>query len=212
MKKKLLSVLMAGALVATSSVNAFASTAQLTWGENDTKETEITITGNVADRTGAIQPGTLSVTVPTAATFNVSKEGVLTGTSMEVVNNGEQAIDVFAYQFVDTNKNNGIKVGPESELGSNDRTYVSLSLRGNNATAYFKTETEEDERGVYSDKVFEQNTKADATGVKIAANIAKDGKCTLELEGKAGTSGAEITKAEKDTFTLKLKIKKASNK
>ena len=208
MKKKLLSVLMAGVLVASSSVNAFADGKVITGEDTTTLETDVTIKGNVANQSGDTLAGTISVTVPTAATFNVNKDGNFTGTQLEVTNSGEQEIDIFAYEFIDTNAEDGIKVMKSSELSSENRTRIALRLEGNRGTAHFAT-VRGNSNGVYSDA--EHQNAGDSTGVKIA-RLSKGENYALDLKGEAGASQEAVNKAEQDTFTLKLKIKKASDK
>lgn len=212
MKKKLLSVLMAGALVATSSVNAFAATPNVTGLDNETKETEIKIEGNVANEQNHIKPGTLSVTVPTAATFRVEQSGDFSAPNIQVENHGNDDIDVFAYQFIDVNKTDGINIVSSSEdLSQKDRTHLTLNLGGNVAVAYFKTEAEgSDKKGVYKDA--ECNTpNADASGIKIA-RVKSGQSYEMTLNGAAGKNGNQVTEAKQDAFTLKLKIAKATDK
>ena len=207
MKKKLLSVLMAGALVATSSVNAFATT-HITGSEGASHDAEVTITGDVANQSGDVKPGTLNVTVPTTATFSVNQQNAFVGTDINVVNNGTQAIDVFAYEFIDTNNTAGINVIKKADLNDKNRTHVSLNLRGNIGTAYFTTEKTSENRGVFSDEgctVF-----GDASGVKIA-KVDKGSSQNLSLQGEAGQTG-EVTNSQQDTFTLRLKIAKSTDK
>ena len=99
MKKKFLSLMMAAAVVATTSVNAFASSdATVT---TDGEEVDVTITGSVNDERNNPPEGTISVTIPTALAFTVDSTGNFKGTSLDVVNNGTQKVDVYAYQFVD---------------------------------------------------------------------------------------------------------------
>lgn len=210
MKKKLLSVLMAGALVATSSVNAFAAP-NVTGLDNKSYETDVQIEGNIANQQDQVQAGTLSVTVPTAATFNVNKEGVFAGTEIEIQNHGTQDIDVFAYQFIDRNGDEGIKVMKESELGSENRTRVSLKLEGNESTAYFATvANNSSERGVYSDPQH-QSAVNDSSGHKVA-KVNKNSNLSLKLLGKAGSNGNPVDSSVQDTFTLRLKIAKSTTK
>ncbi len=213
MKKKLLSVLMAGALVATSSVNAFATDTKVIDGlETQSHETNVEITGDIADKNGDVKPGTLNVTVPTAATFSVNDKNVFTGTSLKIVNNGEQEIEVFAYEFIDVNDTTGINVVKKESLTDQNRAHVSLKLAGNAGTAYFtttKTNGAEEDRRVYSDEGCTQY--GDATGIKVA-KIAKNNSYDLRLEGEAGKDGEAVEQAIRDNFTLKLKIAKATTK
>lgn len=209
MKKKLLSVLMAGALVATSSVNAFADTV-INGSEERSHDAQITITGDVANQSGDVKPGTLNVTVPTSATFAVNEQNQFAGTNINVTNNGTQAIDVFAYEFIDTNNETGINVVKKSELNDKNRTHVSLHLRGSVGTAYFTTARDSQNRGVFSNE--ECSSYGDSSGVKIA-KVYAGGNEALSLEGEAGQSeDTPVNNPERDTFTLRLKIAKSTEK
>ena len=214
MKKKLLSVLMAGVLVASSSVNAFAT--NLTGDDVDASgnvkeyEAEVTITGDVADDTGATKPGTINVTVPTAATFAVNKDGAFTGTTINVVNNGTQTIEVFVKEFIDVNGDEGIKLVSEAETAKQasesdavERNKVSLKLKGNRNTAYFAN-LSDSTTGVYSDATL---SSEEANGHKIS-EISANGNDTFTLEGDAGKKATTLTKAIQDKFTLKLMVRK----
>ena len=64
MKKKFLSLMMAAAVVATTSVSAFA--ANVTGSDASEAQTDVTITGNVQDNQGNDAVGTFKVTVPTS--------------------------------------------------------------------------------------------------------------------------------------------------
>ena len=218
MKKKLLSLMMAATLVATGSVSAFA--ANQATGSNNVigdsvdatgrvieHQSEVKITGDVADDNNKFKPGTINVTVPTAAAFQVDNNGVFNGANLNVVNNGTDAVEVFVDKFVDTNNTVGINViaGTEIDRDSNlTRDKISLSLRGNMGTAYLKTETSTTDSGVYSDRELLQKA---AKGHKIA-EIQPAGNETLYLEGTVGKQKTGIDAPIKDDFTLKLMIRK----
>lgn len=211
MKKKFLSLMMAAAVVATTSVSAFADTVSAVGGKVnglDDKEytTEVQIKGDVENTGGNILPGTLSVTVPTAATFRVTKENKLEGTKINVVNNGEQDIDIFAYKFTDPTGDSGITVLGKNALSGKDRRNITLKLIGNLKTAYLSSSAGSS-NGIYSD----ENVEHVETGngeIKIA-DVPQGGTRELSLEGEAGSQGAVDTPV-KDTFTLVLKIKKGT--
>lgn len=210
MKKKLLSVLMAGALVATSSVNAFAAP-NVTGADNQSHETEVRIEGNVTDNSNQTKPGTLSVTVPTTATFTVDADGGFTAPTIRVENSGQQDIDVFAYEFIDVNKADGINIVGTNDLTEQNRSYLSLSLEGNHSVAYFKTETNDSQKGVYTDAGC-STPHNDASGVKVA-KINSGDSYELRLAGETGKSTSQpVTEAKQDAFTLKLKIAKSTTK
>lgn len=207
MKKKLLSLMMAATMVATGTVSAFAKT--ITGPEMDGAvakeyETEVQITGDVADETGNVKPGTINVTVPTTATFSVNQHGNFTGTNLNVQNHGTQAIEVFVDEFIDLNGTNGIELVKNSELANKSRKGVSLRLVGNRTTAYLGNQGSAN-KGVFND--IDLNQEA-LKGIKVSEiSAGTDG--TISLEGSAGTNGTLVTTPEQDTFTLKLMIRKA---
>lgn len=212
MKKKFLSLMMAAAVVATTSVSAFATTTEITGDETREQTTNIDITGDVENQKGEIKPGTLSVTVPTTAAFRVSKEGNLEGSTMEVVNRGTQEIEIFVTEFIDVNGNDGIKVvsaektsKPKTETDAVDRSNVSLMINGNGGTAYLGTRTSNDTgTGVFSDR----NLIHEETNGKKISQISAKGTDKLKLSGKAGQKTDQINDAIRDDFTLKLMVRK----
>ena len=213
MKKKFLSLMMAAAVVATTSVSAFASTTQtIKDSEEVGGQAQITVTGNVEDTNGHTKPGTLNVTVPTAASFTVNKDKKFVGTEIKVQNNGTQDIDVFAYEFIDSTKNSGITVKKKSQLQSENTTnIIALRLEGNNGVAHFASEAGND-RGVYDNAEHNPASTSDdgikKNGVKIA-NILKGDFYDLRLRGDVNENADVVSTPESDTFTLRLKIKKA---
>lgn len=212
MKKKLLSLVLAGAMVASTSVSAFAKT--ITDADSTDPTTEITITGKVASDTGDLPAGRFNVTIPTTASFTVSQDGAFIAPEAIVVqNDGDQKIDVYAYKFTDStpNNDNGITVTGKSGLSEKNRTNVSLNIVGNGTTAYLGS-TPGTSNGIYSDA--DLGTPASAGGTKIAT-VAKRDTQKLTLEGKAGEKpksdeAGKVPNAVNDTFTLTLKIKKST--
>lgn len=210
MKKKFLSLMMAAAVVATTSVSAFASTTQtIKDSEEVGGQAQITVTGDVEDTNGDTKPGTLNVTVPTAASFTVNKDKKFVGTEIKVQNNGTQNIDVFAYEFIDPTEGSGITVKKKSGLQSGEKTnIIALRLEGNIGIAHFNSEAG-DNRGVYAKE--DQTDRAGEDGVKIA-NILKNDFCDLSLKGDIPNNPTVVDTPESDRFTLRLKIKKADKK
>ena len=208
MKKKLLSLVLAGAMVASTSVSAFAATGQdvtiIKNSESETGKAEIKILGEVTGSGGQTVPGTLNVTVPTTASFAITQQGNFNAPEIKVTNNGNQSIDVLAYQFIDVDgPNTGINIKKSTEL--TDRREVSLSISGGFAKAYFKSEEQtQSQTGVYSDEGLDTHSQGD--GVKIAEIAGGGNYQDLTLEGKAGTTNVDTP--ARSEFTLKLKIKK----
>lgn len=218
MKKKFLSLMMAAAVVATTSVSAFADStidgvtypdaANITSKDTSEATQDVTITGNVLDEKGNTPEGTFKVTVPTAATFTVNQSGAFVGTNLTVKNEGTQEVEVYAQEF--SNKGNGsISVVAEQTIADSKaetpRSTVSLKLAGDDNTyAYLASG---DKAGVYGQE--DLGNKA-AGGVKLLTLAAGDETNpttkTIRLQGTAG--GKKIDTPVTDSFTLTLKIKK----
>lgn len=219
MKKKFLSLMMAAAVVATTSVSAFAddTTTNLTQSETSQPTADVKITGKVIDDNGHEPVGNFNVTVPTTATFMVSKQGDLESAKINIKNNGQQKIDVYAEKFVDTTRNtgDGITVVSENSLSEKNRTYVSLRVHGKTGNVYLKTETQASEKGLYTDNGL--GTRAETEDQLRLTSISAGGNEDLTLEGKAGVKTKDdnaefaVTKAVSNDFTLTLKIKKSAN-
>lgn len=210
MKKKFLSLMMAAAVVATTSVSAFATD----YNEQESKviEHNVTITGDVADDQGEYKPGTIQVTIPTSAAFKVDETGEFTTGNIVVNNRGTQKIDVLAYRFVDTNGNDGISVKAKNAVITSQetvkRTDISLSVRGNQGIVHLKSENKgEDKSGIYLTEALDREEK----NGHLISSILAGGNDTLSLIGEAGKNPSGVDKAVQDTFTLTLKIKKSTN-
>lgn len=202
MKKKFLSLMMAAAVVATTSVNAFAANEKTVTTDGESVEVQINgIVNNSKDQPPA---GTLSVTVPTALSFTVNNSGGFTGSNITVTNTGTQAIDVYAYQFTDVTPTTGIVIKESNDLQK--KSDVSLSLNGNDGIAYFRSEA--NGKGIYD----EEGHSVGEPGAKIANIEGGDAK-TLYLNGSAGTNELDTKytlTGINEKFTLRLKIKKAA--
>ena len=212
MKKKFLSLMMAAAVVATTSVSAFAD--DYSWSENAEQDVNVNITGDVADGTGHTVSGTLSISVPTATTFTVKEDGTVITSPITVQNRGTQAVDVYAYKFADNtpDANKGITVVGKSGLTSASN-YATLSLRlnGSAGDAYLKSEPSKEEGiyGVYTDLNCEAASLATGTGAKLLS-VGGNQKDTITLEGTTNKEGATAPAAAiQEKFVLTLKFKKA---
>lgn len=208
MKKKLLSLFLAGAMVATTSVSAFAETQTVTTSDDRDGSAEVEITGKVLGEGGEEAPGVFNVTVPTTASFLVDQKASVTSATIKITNAGSQDIDVYADQFKDlTSKDeDGITVVGEDGLENKNRTFVNLNIRGNQGNVYLKTESDSTKKGLYKNS----NADEEATGEDLKLINLKSGQeGNLTLEGKAGKTNTTQPKAVNNNFVLTLKIKKA---
>lgn len=201
MKKKFLSLMMAAAVVATTSVSAFADETVT----QDGSEVNVTVSGSVNSQDDNPPAGTLSVTVPTALTFSVNSSGNLTGSEIVVTNRGTEKIDVFAYQFIDSTPGKGIIVKENLDAGNEKRNEVTLSLQGNEATANFASNPGS-KKGIYGTATITDD------GMKISTvGTGSQNTDTLYLTGTAGNAQLDsqyTSTGMSERFTLRLKIKK----
>lgn len=227
MKKKFLSLMMAAAVVATTSVSAFAAdssvetptTPNVTTQDDKDGSADVTITGNIADEQGNMPAASFKVTVPTAASFTVTKNGFY-GPKLEVKNAGSQEIEVYAQSFTRVDEGSGeIKTVKEQDIKTNNRlsrANVSLKLEGQrfegkkeDSVAYLSVAN--GGNGVYTKNTLSADDVAEADGVKLlvlgAGNVTEQ-KDNIILKGSAG-QGA-VNKAIDDKFQLTLKIKKVT--
>lgn len=222
MKKKFLSLMMAAAVVATTSVSAFAADnnvhvtmpkdANVTDKDDQEPTHDIDITGNIQNDKGEMPPTTFKVTVPTAANFTVTNQGQFVGPDLTIKNEGTQGIDVWAYDFSKTGNGDIRVVGEDIVTDDNGRNVkrstVSLRLLVNGkAQAYLGADLESGKRGVYRDQDL---GTLEAEGIKLlsldaGADKAKEKK--IKIEGTAGKE-PNLEKPVADTFKLVLKIKK----
>lgn len=219
MKKKFLSLMMAAAVVATTSVSVFASPntidttpteateeKTMTISEGEGQTTNIGITGNVADSNNQVVPSTINVTVPTAAKFTVTNTGDLVGSNITIRNEGTEKVSVIAQKFIDTTDAKRINVVGESEVLSQseqDRTKVSLKLTGDLAAVDLKTTT-----GNGLGIVKANGDELGESENLVLDNVEGKSSKTLTLTGKAVKNGTALDKAIDDKFTLILRIKK----
>lgn len=213
MKKKLLSLVLAGAMVASTSVSAFAD---VTYDIDDKgKDHQVEITGNVADNDNATVPGTISVTVPTAVSFMINKDGEISGGDIVVKNTSEDKVEVVAKKFTDATPTSGIVLVKESALttsvASDDdsKVHASINLVGTTNTLGLVSSTTDSATGF----VNSAGTSV-SEGVNTTLGQAwNNNPLTLRLEGKtkAATSDdySAPTQALRNSFNLVLKIQKA---
>ena len=207
MKKKFLSLMMAAAVVATTSVSAFAAetTQNITVAPTGDSEVTIPMKGDITDNSGSTVPSSISVTVPTAANFTVNKDGVLQASSITITSHGEK-VEVVTGDFKDSTGTKEIEVVPPTELSNKStvaRNKVSLKLQGTDGTVYLKTDTD-GKSGIYDYATGDEMTSE--TG-KVLGYAVNGTPLTLDITGEAGQQGEQ--KAVSDRFTLKLKIRKA---
>lgn len=207
MKKKFLSLMMAAAVVATTSVSAFAE--NYSWLENEDKGINVDITGNVQSKTGDITPGSLSVSVPTTASFTVNNDKTVQSATIRVENKGTTPVDVYAYKFADQTPATDSKITIVGKSNLNTASYthtLALKLRGNRGYAHLKSESEGN--GIYTDENCANRPQEEAEGIKLAyVDVSAYQDITLSGETKKDAEAPES--AVEDNFVLTLKIKKA---
>ena len=232
MKKKLLSLVLAGAMVASTSVSAFADgpasqtetqipqTPTAATGEKkvDVTDTEgsanIEIEGKIADNNNKLPASTISITVPTNASFTVDKNGKLIGSTITITSQSAEEVEVMAHEFTDSTGDEDIKVVSSGDLelenkkpSGADRKKVSLSLKGRKTVSLItNSDTNGVKKGIYK---YNTKTEAEAEDKKLGT-VTSNNPLVLNLEGEgvASTNADALDAPLKDTFTLTLKFKK----
>ena len=227
MKKKFLSLMMAAAVVATTSVSAFAADKTISTTpteatgankvvvseEGEGQDAKINIRGDIADQGNNLAPSTISVTVPTAAKFTVDKTGNLVGSNINITSEGTESVSVIAYKFIDTTPNSNINVVGENEVASSDgvgeaKKKVSLKLSGDIGSVVLKTETDRTKTGIYKVETGGAETEVPTSENFVLGNVKANSPLQLNLTGTAVKNGNALTTPVEDSFTLILKLKK----
>lgn len=190
MKKKVLSLLMAAAVIGTTAVPAYAQT----YEANDTQtiDANVTVTGTVSDRQGTAPAGKIQVEVPTTLSFTVDQAGNFDAPTYTISNKSSVPVSVTVGSFKETINGGGITVlGHGQDLSNSDRSNVKLALKGNNGYVDLAT--------VNTDEVI--------------SIIAESNSDTIQLLGEAGTAAQSVDvddKGASEDFNLVFKIKKNS--
>ena len=219
MKKKLLSLVLAGAMVASTSVSAFADTVSseiyeakggTTYNVTDKRDADIEIEGKIADAKDAVTPSTISVTVPTAAKFTVNSDGELIGSHINITSQGDTKVKVIAQGFTDisgTQKINAVDLttlnneNKKTEGEDVDRKKVYLTLSGKLGSVSLQSN-----KGVCG---LTTNTPVVDEESRVLGIVSNDSDLQLSLEGSAVKKGQPLDEPLSDSFTLVLRLKKA---
>lgn len=205
MKKKFLSLMMAAAVVATTSVSAFAAEHKLTTVEEE-KEVDIEIEGKVEDNSGHVLPSTVTVTVPTSLNFTVKKDGSIVSSEIEIKNSGDEPVSVIATDFIDTTgENDGIKVVRNAE--PNKRNEVNLRLVGGYQAITLTSEANGADKPA-GKMYINDNEEITSTKGILLKDITAGNSLELKIDGKGIAATESDTTAISDNFKLKLKFKK----
>ena len=214
MKKKLLSLVLAGAMVASTSVSAFATTTTYEVGENKEAEHQVTVNGNIANSSDHILPGTISVTIPTAVSFTINNKGKIDSGTINITSNSEDKVDVIAYQFIDPTKDSKITVVPAKTLGnetdssSDTNRHISLSITGGTKEVGLKS-TDGTTSGILKD----DGTEYLLTDKPVLGTVNQSTPLNLKISGTAANNNTTQsyeapTSAVREEFKLILKIQK----
>ena len=203
MKKKLLSLLMAGAVVAGTTMPAFAATTQTINGLDSAElKADVTVTGTVLDQNGSAPAGRLQVEVPTALSFTVDNQGRLTAGSFTINNQSQSAIDVKVGSFQETKTGSGVNAGitlnPNiDDFDKKDRSNICLVLRHNTTDVIL-------EHGLQDEDLVKIDGGKSATVQVLGA--AGTSKTDAATEGNRNTD--VDTNGVDETFNLVFKITK----
>lgn len=220
MKKKLLSLVLAGAMVATTSVSAFADTVSsekyeatggTVYSVTDEKDADISIEGKIADNKNEVKPSTISVTVPTTAKFTVDSKGKLIGSNINITSQSDTKVKVIAQGFTDISGTENINavdlttLNNENAKGESDnpnRKMVYLTLSGKQGAVSLQSNNGSGICGLTTSSAANENEK-------VLGTVSNGSDLQLSLDGSAVTAGQALSAPVSDSFTLVLRLKKA---
>ncbi len=218
MKKKLLSLVLAGAMVASTSVSAFAEDRPYEIQPNSPTNAEVEITGDIESSNGQVLPGTVEVTVPTNASFTVKKDGTIESGTMTIRNKGKATVSVIASKFIDTTGEKDINLVKENQLDQANRSKVSLKLTGGEKNIILTSQANGE--GKTAGKMYDATNDHEITENDdfVIKKVEANGTLNLQLKGQGtaylDASSGGVTNsgdAVNDTFKLILKIKQERN-
>ena len=211
MKKKLLSLVLAGAMVASTSVSAFAD--EITVDTNG-KNHKVEMRGIVEDEDGNIPSGTITVTVPTAVSFTIDEDGNVNAGTIGIVNRNSERekVKVVVKEFNDSNSTEGIVLVKEDQLGTEvngeNKVHASLKLHGETTSVQLVSSKTTSPTGL-----LDENGSPIQSSVDTSLGEAwDDNDLTLRLTGrtKDNYEAPESGKSIKNNFSLLLKIQKVN--
>lgn len=182
----------------------------ITEGKDD-KEIDISITGNIENDKGQIKPGTITIALPINTVFTVNERGEVITPEIKIENSGQDAVDIYAYKFIDANGTEGINITSKNSIVGKEqsisRKNLTLSLSGQ-TTVYFKSEMQEEGKtGMYKDPDLTTPVTSEVKLLELNGQTSDK----LRLNGIAGKQENGIDTAISEKFILMLKIKRATN-
>lgn len=197
MKKKFLALALAGMVAMPVVANATANQ-EIVMDKYDSRETNVTLTGDVRSDTGAVAAGKIQVEIPSAVTFSIDQDGGFTAPNNFIINNkGLEAIKVEVVDFIEESAKDGSDAGIEiNEFSSfnpsgKKRNQIALKLIGSDDSTH----------------AADLSQVKSGTDVTLFENIAGGRSETIRLAGKVGQETGLSNGASED-FTLRLKISK----
>lgn len=178
-----------------------------------TSDASISTEGRIKSNAGETPEKIISVTIPTAVMFTVTRDAEFVGSNINITNNGVEPVDIIVHNFIDTSGDYDIKLVTDGAVRQNNRNTrtvgainyrrneINLYLQGNSKKLYLGNEKVLNSLG--SEKLTNESDK------KIAKVLANQ-TVGLVLDGEAGAMGLERNSPIKDRFTLILKIKKST--
>lgn len=161
--------------------------------------------GKINKDAGKTPEKRISVTVPTTAAFTVKNDSTFISTSIKVTNNGEVPVDISVHNFIDDDRDRGIKlVADRAVTESDERNKINLWLKNEaeNKKIYLGDGELYSELG---EKIID-----DQEGQKKIAKVLKESNSTIKIGGKSGKASLSKDEPITNKFTLVLKIQKSS--
>lgn len=160
--------------------------------------------GEMKANAGKAPEKRISVTIPTTAAFTVKNNSTFISTSIKVSNNGEIPVDISVHNFMDNDRDRGIKlVADRAVTESDERNKINLWLENvaENKRVYLGD-------GELYSQLGAKITEDEEEKKKIA-KVLSGNNSEIKICGEAGKSALTRDNPISNKFILILKIKKS---
>lgn len=160
--------------------------------------------GEMKANAGKAPEKRISVTIPTTAAFTVKNNSTFISTSIKISNNGEIPVDISVHNFMDNDRDRGIKlVADRAVTESDERNKINLWLENvaENKRVYLGD-------GELYSQLGAKITEDEEEKKKIA-KVLSGNNSEIKICGEAGKSALTRDNPISNKFILILKIKKS---
>lgn len=180
------------------------------YATGDKLQVTIPTNGKMTEDSGTTSQKRINVTVPTNAAFTVRNDSSFIGTTLNITNNGEAPVDISVAQFIDVDRDYGIKLVTDEDV-NNDTSRTTY--KRNEINLWLENEAESKKIYLGNRKLYSQLASSELITKdedKKIATVLNHNTSRIDIGGKAGTNALDKDQPIQNRFTLILKIKKST--